>query len=113
MAEGIRLAGTAELGGIHAAPNNRRARMLGPIARKIVPDLNIEGGAEWMGYRPSMPDSLPVIGTVPGNERCVLAFGHGHLGLTLGAVTGNLVADLIAARKPPIDMTPYRPDRFG
>ena len=112
MARGIRLAGTAELAGIAAPPNYRRARMLGPMARKIVPDLDIEDGARWMGYRPSMPDSLPVIGKAPGSGRCVLAFGHGHLGLTMGAVTGGLVADLIAGREPPIDMTPYRPERF-
>ncbi len=113
MAHGIRLAGTAELGGIAAPANYRRSQMLGPMARRIVPDLNIEDGAQWMGYRPSMPDSLPVIGTVPGSDRCVLAFGHGHLGLTMGAVTGSLVADLVAGREAPIDMTPYRPERFS
>ena len=104
---------TAELGGIHAPPNYRRSHMLGPIARKILPDLNIEGGAEWMGYRPSMPDSLPVIGRAPGTDRTVLAFGHGHSGLTMAGITGRLVADLIAGRDSEIDITPYRPDRFG
>lgn len=112
MTHGIRLAGTAELGGIHAPPNYRRARMLGPMAKKIVPDLNIDDGVEWMGYRPAMPDSLPVIGKVPGTDRAVLAFGHGHSGLTLAAITANLVADLIAGRDSEIDLTPYRPDRF-
>ncbi len=113
MAEGVRLAGASELGGVHAPPNYRRSRMLGPMARKIVPDLDIEDGAEWMGHRPSMPDSVPVIGRAPGSDRCVLAFGHGHLGLTMGAVTGDLVADLVAGRTPPIDMAPYRADRFA
>ena len=59
-----------------------------------------------------MPDSLPVIGPVPGSDRVFLAFGHGHLGLTLGAITGQLVADLVAGRDSGIDRTPYRADRF-
>ena len=113
MAGGVRLAGTAELAGLHAPPDYRRARMLGPMARQIVPGLNTEGGAEWMGHRPSMPDSLPVIGAVPGCDRAVLAFGHGHLGLTLAAVTGGLVADLVAGRGGALDLAPYRPDRFA
>ncbi len=113
MAHGIRLAGTAELGGLAAPPDYRRARMLGPMARKVVPDLDIAEGAQWMGWRPSMPDSLPVIGLAPGSARCVLAFGHGHLGLTMAAVTGGVVADLLAGRDPPIDISPYRPERFA
>lgn len=113
MTEGVRLAGTAELAGLDAPPNYRRARMLGPMARKVVPELNVEGGAEWMGCRPSMPDSLPVIGAVPGCGKAVLAFGHGHLGLTMAAVTGALVADLVAGRGSAVDLAPYRPDRFA
>ncbi len=66
-----------------------------------------------MGYRPSMPDSLPIIGAAPSAPSVVLAFGHGHLGLTLGAVTGRLVADLMTDRPLPIDLTPFRVDRFG
>jgi D-amino-acid dehydrogenase len=65
-----------------------------------------------MGFRPSMPDSLPVISRVPGRPGTLLAFGHGHLGLTFGAVTGRLIADLAADRAPPIDVTPFRADRF-
>ena len=112
MNHGVRLAGTAELASLDAPPNYRRSRMLGRMAQKIVPDLRLDDAEEWMGFRPSMPDSLPVIGPVPGSGRAFLAFGHGHLGLTLAAITGQLVADLVAGRDSEIDRTPYRADRF-
>ena len=112
MDHGVRLAGTAELASLDAPPNYRRSRMLGRMAQKIVPDLGLDGAEEWMGYRPSMPDSLPVIGPVPGSERAFLAYGHGHLGLTLAAVTGRIVADLVSGRDSETDPTPYRADRF-
>ena len=112
MGGGIRLAGTAELAGLAAPPDFRRAEMLLPMARRLLPGLDGAGRTRWMGFRPSMPDSLPVIGRSPRFANACLAFGHGHLGLTLGAVTGRLIADLTAGRDPGIDMTPYRPDRF-
>jgi D-amino-acid dehydrogenase len=59
-----------------------------------------------------MPDSVPVIGRSPHHRNAIFAFGHGHIGLSLGARTGVLVAALLAERDPGIDMTPYRPDRF-
>jgi D-amino-acid dehydrogenase len=65
-----------------------------------------------MGYRPSLPDSLPVIGRSPRHRNAYFAFGHGHLGLTLAAVTGRLIADLVAGRTPSLDSVPYRIDRF-
>ena len=112
MTHGVRLAGTAELASLDAPPDYRRSRMLGRMAQRVVPDLRLDGAEEWMGYRPSMPDSLPVIGPAPGCERAFLAYGHGHLGLTLGAVTGRMVADLVAGRDSEIDPAPYRADRF-
>ena len=112
MTHGVRLAGTAELASLEAPPNYRRSHMLGRMARDIVPDLRLDDATEWMGFRPSMPDSLPVIGPVPGSDRAFLAFGHGHLGLTLGAVTGRMVADLVAGRAGEVDPAPYRADRF-
>jgi glycine/D-amino acid oxidase-like deaminating enzyme len=66
-----------------------------------------------MGFRPSLPDSLPVIGPAPGAPSVILAFGHGHLGLTLGAVTGRLVAGLATGQSPAIDLAAFRADRFG
>ena len=112
MADGIRLAGTAELASLEAAPNYRRAEMLIPMARTLFPDLRADPHENWMGCRPSTPDSLPVIGRAPRVPDAYLAFGHGHLGLTLGPVTGKLIADLAAGRSPPVDMTPYGAERF-
>jgi D-amino-acid dehydrogenase len=113
MEHGLRLAGTVELGGLKAEPNWRRADILFEGAAKVLPGLSAEGATRWMGFRPTLPDSLPVIGAAPGARNAWLAFGHQHLGLTLGAITGQLVAELVAGRAPAIDLAPYRPDRFG
>ncbi|SMF18170.1 D-amino-acid dehydrogenase [Tistlia consotensis] len=112
LATGLRLGGTVELGGLEAPPDWRRAEVLAARGRKLFPGLSVEGASRWMGFRPSMPDSLPVIGASPKLPNAFLAFGHGHLGLTLGARTGRLVADLVAGRRPVVDLTPYRPGRF-
>jgi D-amino-acid dehydrogenase len=109
---GLRFAGTVELGGLKAPPNYERAEKLLTHARRMFPGLETRGASRWMGFRPSMPDSLPVIGTVPGLPNAVLAFGHGHLGLTLGAITGKLTAALALDRPPALDVTPYRAERF-
>lgn len=112
MQKGLRLAGTSELAGLHAPPYYGRADMLARLADRYVPGINARGGVQWMGYRPSMPDSLPVIGRSPRCPNVYFAFGHGHLGLTLGAITGRLVADMAAGRDPQVDLSPYRPGRF-
>ncbi|MEQ9642645.1 MAG: FAD-dependent oxidoreductase [Alphaproteobacteria bacterium] len=112
MAEGLRLAGTVELGGLDAPPNWDRAEILLTHAKQLFPDLDTSDPARWMGYRPSLPDSLPVIGRAPDQPNLYFAFGHAHLGLTQGAVTGRIVADLVAGRTPVIDPRPYRIDRF-
>ncbi len=109
---GLRFAGTVELGGLRAPPNWARAQVLHEHARRWFPNLGTEGYTRWMGYRPSMPDSLPVIGRSPNFANTIFAFGHGHLGLMLGAKTGRLAADLIGGRDPGIDMRPYRVERF-
>ena len=112
MADGIRLAGTVELASLDAPPNYRRAEMMIPLARTLLPDLRVESRDNWMGHRPSTPDSLPVIGRAPRFPEAYFAFGHGHLGLTLGPTTGKLIADLVAGRSPPVDMAPYAAERF-
>ncbi len=109
---GLRCAGTVELGGLQAPPNWARAEVLATHARRWFPDLRTEGASQWMGFRPSMPDSLPVIGRSPRFSNVFLAFGHGHCGMILGARTGAVVAALAADRDPGLDMTPYRADRF-
>ena len=112
MADGLRLAGTAELASLDAPPDYRQAEMMIPLARTLLPDLRVEARDNWMGHRPSTPDSLPVIGRAPQFPEAFFAFGHGHLGLTLGPITGKLIADLAAGRPPPVDMEPYAAERF-
>ncbi len=112
IGDGIRLAGTAEFGGLERPPDYRRARIMAGMAKEVVPELETGGGVEWMGFRPSMPDSLPVIGPSPRYANAFFAFGHGHSGLTLGAVTGSLITDLVLGRTPPVDLGPFRADRF-
>jgi D-amino-acid dehydrogenase len=113
LAGGIRLAGTAEFGGLTTPPDWQRADILLDLAKTLMPEINGEATAtRWMGTRPSTPDSLPVIGRVPKNPAIICAFGHGYLGLTLGAVTAELVAELIARRGPGSGIAALRPDRF-
>lgn len=108
----LRAAGTVELGGLTAPPSPHRIARLIAGARAIFPDLPETPDRSWMGFRPSMPDSRPVIGPSRAGEDVILAFGHGHIGLTLAPITGRIVADLIAGRPPEIDITPYLPARF-
>ena len=113
LACGLRIGGAAEFGGLEAAANYRRSRMLATLAGLYLPGLATEGGTEWAGHRPTTPDSLPVIGASRRKPSVFYAFGHGHLGLTQAATTGRLVADLMAGRAPPIDLAPYGIGRFN
>lgn len=112
LEDGLRFAGTVELGGLAAPPDYARAEALLRRGRRMFPGLDEAGATQWMGFRPSMPDSLPVIARTGRYPNAYLAFGHGHLGLTLGAVTGRLVADLLAGRTPSIDMESFSCRRF-
>ena len=112
MTDGIRLGGTVEFAGLEAPPNPKRWDIMAKRTRALLPGLKEEVRSTWMGFRPSMPDSLPVIGPSPRHANVYYAFGHGHLGLTLGAVTGRMIADLVAGRPPAVDATPYRITRF-
>lgn len=107
----LRVAGTVELGGLTAPPSPHRIARLVEGARTIFPDLP-EPDRTWMGFRPSLPDSLPVIGVSEGGPEVIHAFGHGHIGLTLAPITANIVADLVAGRVPEREIAPYRPGRF-
>lgn len=111
MAGRLRVAGTVELGGLTAPPSPHRVRVLEEGARAVLPDLP-EVARHWMGFRPSLPDSVPVIGAGRGGDRVLYAFGHGHLGLTLAPVTARIIADLVAGRDPGLALTPYAPGRF-
>lgn len=112
MHDGIRLTSGVEFAGLEAPPDFTRIRRLLPAARSVLPGLSDQVTREWMGRRPSTPDSLPVIGRSPGHPQVIYAFGHGHIGLTLGPLTGKLVADLAAGRPAELDLSPYRVNRF-
>ena len=107
----LRVAGTVELGGLTAPPSPHRIAKLIDGARALFPTLG-QPSRDWMGFRPSMPDSLPVIGPSRGGAEVIHAYGHGHIGLTLAPITARIVADLVAGRQPEVDITPYRADRF-
>lgn len=112
LACGVRVGGAVELAGLDARPNFRRSEVLLAKAKRFMPGLATEGGTQWMGFRPSLPDSLPAIGAAARDARVTYAFGHGHLGLTQAAATARLVADLLAGRPSALDLTPFRPQRF-
>ena len=111
MEMGLRVAGTVELAGLDAAPNYARADPLLAGARRLFPGLEFESSTRWMGHRPSLPDSLPVIGRAPIVPNAFFAFGHGHVGLTAAAPTAALIGALIDGETPPIDIRPYAPGR--
>lgn len=111
-AGGIRVGGTVEMAGLDAPPDYRRARILVKRAKEALPDLKAEQTSEWMGHRPALPDTVPVIGPSARRRNVLYATGHGHLGLTYAATTGRLIADLVTGAKPAIDLKPYRVDRF-
>ncbi|MEO5692826.1 MAG: FAD-binding oxidoreductase, partial [Usitatibacter sp.] len=93
-------------------PDYRRARRLLAQVKSLYPQVRTEAFTEWMGHRPCMPDSLPVIGPAPGHAGAFLAFGHGHNGMTSAPVTGRLIADFVTGREPFIDAAPYAAGRF-
>lgn len=113
MDMGLRIGGAAEFAGLDAAPNFARSRALTTLAKRYLPGLDTRCGTVWMGQRPTTADSLPVIGPSRKQPNVFYAFGHGHTGLTLGPTTGRLVADLVAGRAPPIDLSPFTIARFG
>lgn len=112
LSTGVRIGGAVELAGLDRPPNYARARAMLEKTKAFLPGIRTEGGREWMGYRPSLPDSLPVIGHAGASPHIVYAFGHGHLGLTQGAATGRLVRDLVSGSRPAIDLSPFSPQRF-
>ncbi len=116
MEGGLCVAGTVELAGLDAPPNWHRARVLLDHARRMLPGLSATYDSErvsmWMGHRPSLPDSLPVIGRSRRSPDVIYAFGHGHVGMVAAPMTGAVITDLLAARAPAIDVTPFRANRF-
>ena len=113
MEVGLRAAGTVEFAGLDAPPRPARVEALTAAARRLLPDLG-EPAESWLGFRPTLPDALPAIGPLPSDPRILCAFGHQHLGMTLGGITGKLIAELVDGTDPPsVDLAPFRPDRFA
>ena len=110
--DGIRVGGAVELGGLKLPPNFKRAETLLEKAKRFLPDLDTSEGTQWMGFRPSMPDSLPVIDRSARERRVFYAFGHGHLGLTQAAGTAQLVSELVGGMAPSIDTSAFSARRF-
>lgn len=113
MTCGLRVVGFSELGGLALKPNPKRSRTLKHHVSALLSDNHgVDQARDWMGFRPTLPDSLPVIGQHPRHSQVHFAFGHQHLGLTQAAITAELVADQMMGRAADIDLTPFRVDRF-
>jgi D-amino-acid dehydrogenase len=116
MKHGLRIAGTVEYAGLKQSANMKRANMLFKNAQQVLtvtPLFNTGDEKKWMGHRPSLPDSLPVIGQAPQHKNIFLALGHQHLGLTQGAITGKLIGQLVTKQTTDINISPFCLSRFN
>jgi glycine/D-amino acid oxidase-like deaminating enzyme len=111
MADGLRVAGTVEINAIDAPFSTERTNYLHRKSEEMFGPLSVPDDT-WLGHRPTMPDSLPVIGPSKASDRVILAFGHQHIGLTLGGVTGKIVVDLAQGRTPSVDIQEFSALRF-
>lgn len=111
MDDGLRMTTMAEFTAIDAPADHERAMRIFQGAAGLIRDLKLNVASRWVGSRPSTPDSLPVIGQSPRARNVLYAFGHGHLGVTFGAITAKLIGQLARGQKPNLDISPYRPDR--
>ncbi|MBA3447626.1 MAG: FAD-binding oxidoreductase [Pseudaminobacter sp.] len=109
---GLRVGGAVEFGGLSRQPNYARSKAMLEKAKRFLPGLDASGGREWMGFRPSLPDSLPVIGRAKNHPDVIYAFGHGHLGLTQAAATASLIRGLVMGQSAGIDLSPFSAQRF-
>ena len=112
MARGVRLTTGAEFADRDAPPTPVQIDRCEPLARKLAPLGDRLDPTPWMGARPCLPDMLPVLGPAPAHKGLWFNFGHAHHGLTLGPVTGRLLAEMMTGESPSIDPRPYRADRF-
>jgi D-amino-acid dehydrogenase len=109
---GDRVGGSVEFAGLEAEPNFARVDAMLTRLRRFLPELQADAGPRWMGFRPSLPDSLPVIGPSAKSAHIVYAFGHGHHGLTQAAATAEIVTALVVDRRPAFDIAAYSARRF-
>lgn len=111
MDEGLRFAGTVEIAGLSSSHNKNRINYLTRKSKEMF-DLKIDPDSTWLGFRPTLPDALPVIGPSPESENIFYAFGHQHIGLTLAGITGKIISELIAGETTSIDIANFSPKRF-
>jgi len=112
LQEGLRAAGTVEIAGLSKPINKKRTKMIEEQARKLLPQLN-DVKSTWLGFRPTLPDSLPIIGKSQKYKNIIYGFGHQHIGWTLGAVTGKIINTLCEDRKTNINIESFSPNRFN
>jgi D-amino-acid dehydrogenase len=111
MNNGLRVAGTVEFAGLDREINRNVINFLSRSAKQVFPEISSHDN-EWLGFRPSAPDSLPVIGQSKKNPYIYYCFGHQHIGWSLGGITGKLIAQEAIANKTDIDLTPFSVGRF-
>ncbi|MBX2883636.1 MAG: FAD-binding oxidoreductase [Granulosicoccus sp.] len=109
----LRCAGIVEFGGLKALASRKPLDLLRRQVHAVFPGITYDRTEEWLGHRPAPVDSIPLIGELGELSGVYAGFGHQHVGLTGGAKTGRILADLISGHDPGLDMTPYRPDRFS
>ena len=112
MNQGLRAVGTVELGGLKNPLSKKRIDYIVKCAKELLPQLK-KHDDEWLGFRPTLPDFLPVIGPSLKNKNIIYAFGHHHLGWTLGAITGKIISGIVAEEKTNLDLSPYSSKRFN
>ena len=112
LQEGLRAAGTVEIAGLSKPINKKRTKMIEEQARKLLPQLN-DVKSTWLGFRPTLPDSLPIIGKSQKYKNIIYGFGHQHIGWTLGAVTGKIINTLCEDRNTNINIESFSPNRFN
>ncbi len=113
MVDNLRVAGFVEIAGLDAPPDMAREKVLLQQAKMLFPDLDLEKKKDfWLGFRPSTPDSLPILGTVDKLPELYLGFGHGHTGITGAPKSAQILANLITNTPNDVDITPYGLDRF-
>jgi len=112
MTQGLRAVGTVELGGLKNPLSKQRIDYIIRCAKELLPQLE-KHEDEWLGFRPTLPDFLPIIGPSLKNKNIIYAFGHHHLGWTLGAITGKIISGIVAEEKTNLDLSPYSSKRFN
>ena len=112
MNQGLRAVGTVELGGLNNPPSKKRIDYIIKCAKELLPQLG-KHEDEWLGFRPTLPDFLPVLGPSLKNKNIIYAFGHQHLGWTLGAITGKIISGIVAGEKTNLDLSAYSSKRFN